>query len=178
VVGLGWAGSPEEDVFNLTQDGGVSPDLAYTAQYYYNFTEHLALGAHVFGYQDKLEGYTLDFGGGPVPVTFDLVNVNFGGRVRWTFLRGRFEPYALIGFGVAGGNVENQFTGSLQYTGMHFLGGFGVTLTVGSFLGLSLETIGSTAFGDWAERPFESSWSDEFDPSLYGILVAASLRWG
>ncbi|MFQ5601233.1 MAG: outer membrane beta-barrel protein [Candidatus Krumholzibacteriia bacterium] len=170
--GLGWCGSTENDVFNV--DGvGVGSSVTLGFAYYYNASRAIAVGFHIYGYPESLGDVVLEhFEGGFRTVDFDLRIYTFGPRVRWTFVRGStFSPYAYAGIGLTDGKVDGGTFGSLQLDGWSVVGGVGSTLITSSHFTLSIEGILSSGRADWDEPPFRNSAGDDFDPSMFGILV-------
>jgi hypothetical protein len=176
-IGLPW--SSEDNLFNVPQDVSVSPNYVFTVLYYYNINEHMAVGGHVYGYNESVEGVIVtDASGMRRILDFDLNSNNIGGRARWTFTRKWVQPYSFLGLSLTRAGLESDPTGRLLSTGIALTGGSGATVNAGSRFALSLEGMVSLGTANWEQRPFANSSGEEFDPSMFGILAVVSFLWG
>ena len=175
-VGFGWAQGFENDVFNIEDDYDVDSALGFALSYYKNLTPAVAVGLHFFGYRKTLEDLILEgLGGERLEEDLDLESYNFGGRLRWTLLRGTFAPYAYAGASWAFGEVEGDVVGSLPSEGFSLVGGFGTALVTTAHVGVSVEALVSTGWSDWDTPPFINSYSADFDPSMFAVLAQLSI---
>ncbi len=177
-LGMGSARSSEAHVFNTADDVPSNPESALGFGYWCNLDPHLAVGLNVYGTTEvSPEVSVVDAAGQPVATTFDLNTYNYGARVRWTFFRGSFAPYAYVGLNVADGIAESDAIAPLEYRGRSACYGFGATVAFARSFRLAVETVTSSGTARWSQ-PLAGSTSATIDPSFTGALVHVGFAWG
>ena len=178
--GLGMATSPEEDIFNVPQDGEVGTAPAIDLTYLFYYRENMVLGVQMYGYSQTTDPFSLMLaGGGSIDTTFDLLSFNIGGQWRYLFSTGKVKPFGMVLANWVSGSItaENSDVGELSLSGFSAGGGLGVALGSGRLrvTGLASATFGTAS---WELTPFPNSSGDEFDPTQYAFELGVSYSWG
>ena len=176
--GLGGGTSSEQNVFNVPDDLESHPELLLSLGYLRNLDARHAVGLHLYGGTETWPPFSVQGPSGAQAASFELDSYNFGARYRFTFSRGKVEPYTFVGFSAATGVIESSATGSLHYNGWSACAGPGISVRLGRNFKLSAEGVASFGGANWESDPLPNSSSRSFDPSLLGGTANLSLVWG
>lgn len=179
-VGIGMGGSSvfEKTLFvDSLQHASSKGALFVSVSYLYHFNAHVSFGIQMAGYTMTLNNFTYLRDGVRENGTLDFQPLNFGLVGRWTFHRGKTEPYCFGSLSMVQGDLDSK----MKITS---LSGFTVGFGAGISTRISQQYVVSaevrTAFGtaSWDKQPQPYSSETSFNPSYVAANIAFSYRWG
>lgn len=177
-LGGGYIYGFEKDVFNISDDEGINSAIGLNLNYCFTFNKEFSAGVRLFGYIKSLpEYYILNQSGVSEKVDFVMKMFNYSGEFRYTFQRGNIEPYCFIEGGAALGTITGNDK-KLHNSGFNIGAGAGIKIDLGNKIKLSAELIGTIGSAKWESRPFINSSDDNYNPSMFCVLIGISQYFG
>jgi len=177
--GLGTGIAFETDVFKTDAEKvKAEPSPLINMALHYTIDENLSFGFLLEGYAQTISNIPVIIKGVSKLAKFDLSVNNIGLDVRWTFSRGKFEPYGFVAVNLVTGSLQNDDLGNLKMNGMSFGGGLGTKLNLSEHWAASIEAVGFIGTAKWKEKVFTNSTGTNFNPGHAGFTIGVVCRWG
>jgi hypothetical protein len=183
-VGLGIGGCIlfEKNLFSdslhhSSTQGGLFINFGYM----YNFNAHLAFGIQMSGYSLTLNNFTYVQDGVKKNGIVDFGPMNFGLMGRWTFQRGKMEPYCFVSICMVQGDLTpsgDSNTKIASVSGFSIGVGAGISASLTQHFIISAETRVAFGSGLWDKQPQPYTSDLSFNPSFVAAHITFSYRWG
>jgi hypothetical protein len=182
-IGFGFAYMFDKNMFrdingdSHVKGGGIFWSFAYR----YHFTPHLSVGLRLTGSYITLSHiqYVQDGVMKSEDLTFGPQIL--GAEGRWTFFRGKSEPYIFLSFGGVDGNLapsSNSNNVISKVGGFTVGGGIGASISFSKNISLSVELCSSLGSGEWTNNVNPYFNDVKYIPSLIAAHIACSYRFG
>jgi len=182
-IGFGGAVAFEKNMF--TDSAGNVPSVKggiFVSLFYrFHFSSHLSAGVRMSGYVLTLSEQKFILDGVQKKENLSFGPFNLGIEGRWTFFRGKVEPYWFLTAGAVMGDMtpeSNSSTIISSVSGFSLGTGFGVTMSITKQYAMSVELCGSFGSGTWDKMGNPYSSDLNYNPSFLAANVAFSYRWG
>jgi len=177
-IGIGAAFPMEKDPLNVPGEPKVPASFALNIGYRRYLEQDVAIGFRVYGYLNKLSGYTVtDQSNVTSTIDFNIETINIASEGLMIFSNGEVRPYGFIMIGYASGTLSHDKYGELTLNGFVVGGGLGVQFAVSQTVAIALEGVGSFGGGAWKEKPFTNSAGDKFNPSTVMTTANVLIRF-
>ena len=177
--GLGTGVAFESDIFKTdVEKVKAEPSPLINLAIQYTIDENLSFGFLLEGYAQSIHNIPVIIKGETKLEKFSLAVDNIGLDVRWTFSRGKFEPYGFVAANLVTGSLQNDDLGNLKMSGMSFGGGVGTKLNFSEHWGASIEAVGFFGTAKWEQKVFTNSTGTNFNPGHTGFTIGVVYRWG
>lgn len=177
-IGVGAGFPSEKDPLNVAGEPKVPASFGLNIGYRRYLEQNLAVGVRLYGYFNKLSGYTItDQSNVTTSADFDLETFNISLEGLMLFSRGSVRPYGLLMVGYSSGKLSHDKLGNLSLSGIAGGGGLGLQFDVSQTVAIAIEGLGSFGSARWEMKPFSNSSGDEFNPSVIMALANVLIRF-
>ncbi len=184
-VGIGSGGAIifEKNLFtdSLHHASSLKGSMFIGINYWYNYDAHLAFGIRMAGYSMTLNNFTYMQEGIKKNGTLSFTPFNFGLVGRWTFQRGKLEPYCFGSIGFIGGDLtpsDDSNTIIASLSGFTVGVGAGISTSISEHFCISAELQTTYGSASWDKQPQPYSSELSYNPSFVAANVTFSYRWG
>jgi hypothetical protein len=180
-LGIGITSPSESNPFNISNEPELSTSFGGNAGIRWPIGDMMFVGLRGFLTVQNLSNYQVQQTGSTTIKTLDfrLTSYMFAVDTKIYLIDSRYvEPYLLIAIAYAAGSISNGDYGNLSYQGFTAGGGLGIRVAITKTIGVSVDVIHLAGKGNWKNKPFNNSSSNEYDPSRTWISANISFSVG